>query len=197
MAITKSYSIPGYGTVFTAPPNTELPDLSEFDKDLDTVGDFENLGHTSSENPIELAVDGGDATSKRSWLRDNLITIYEDTTWSATGNAIQTDKETVQKIYGGWDTDDALGSVVPSGKKGTELALVILSQDDTGRMLFYVPSVNLSFGDAPSFDVENFFEIPFSATFQAPETGVLPTGPDGSAGLFSFYGPDAFDVSGS
>ncbi len=196
MAITESYSIPGYGTVFTALANTALPDISLFLKDQDTVGDFENLGHTSSENPIELSVDGGDASSKRSWLRDNLITVYEDTTWSASGNSIQADKETVKKIYSGWDTSDSLGAVIPSAKKGTNLAVVILSQDDTGKMLFYIPNANFTFGDAPTFDLENFFEIPFSATFQAPATGVLPAGPDGSAGLFSFYGPDAF-TSGS
>lgn len=199
MAITASYAIPGYGTVFTAPANTPLPEggIAAFSKGLDNVEDFENLGHTSFENPIELSVDGGDATSKRSWLLANLVTIYEGITWSATGNSIQCDKATVQKIYSGWDTTDSLGTVVPATKKGTDLAIVILSQDDTGKLGFYVPNVNFTFGDAPSFDVENFFELPFSASFQAPQTGILPTGPDGEAGLFEFYGPDAFVTPGS
>lgn len=192
MAITETFNIPGYGTVFTAPKNTALPPISGFTKDADSVGGFENFGHTSSDNPIELSVDGGDASSRRSWLRDNLITIYEDTTWSASGNSIQTDKATVQKIYGGWDTSDGFGSVVPSAKRATDLAMVILSQDDTGKMLFYIPNVSFTFGDAPSFDIENFFEIPFSATFQAPESGLLPAGPNGESGLFAFYGSDSF-----
>lgn len=192
MAITETFNIPGYGTVFTAPKNTPLGDPTAFTKDAANVDGFENFGHTSSENPIELAVDGGDASSRRSWLRDNLITIYEDTTWSASGASIQTDKGTVQKIFGGWDTATGNGSVVPSAKKGTDLAMVILSQDDTGKMLFYIPNVNFTFGDAPSFDIENFFEIPFSATFQAPEPGVLPAGPNGETGLFAFYGADSF-----
>ena len=192
MAITDSFAIPGYGTVFTAPVNTPLDDITAFTKDAEKVGEFENLGHTSSDNPIELSVDGGDATSKRSWLRDAIVTLYAGTTWTATGASLQTDRKSIQKIYNGWDTDDGLGSVIPSAKKGIDLAMVILSQDDSGKLAFYTPNVNFTYGDAPSFDIENFFETSFQATFQAPEPGILPAGPDGASGLFAFYGTDSF-----
>ncbi|MFD5599178.1 hypothetical protein ACFWHR_03880 [Leucobacter sp. NPDC058333] len=195
MAIKESFSIPGFGTVFTAPPNTPLPEggITAFTREADTVGDFDNLGHTSSENTIELSVDGGDAQSKRSWLRSNLVTIYEGITWSAAGSSIQCDKATVQKIYNGWDTADGKGSVIGATKEGINLAMVILAEDDTGNLGFYIPNQNFTFGDAPSFDVENFFELPFAASFQAPASGVLPSGPNNKPGLFAFYGPDAWD----
>lgn len=192
--ITETYSIPGFGTVFLAPPNTALPPegVTAFTRETESVGDWENFGHTSRDNTISLSVEGGDATTKGSWLRSALITQYADVTWSAAGSSIQTDKKTVQRIFNGWDTANGKGTVIGQGKKARELAMLILADDDTGKLAFYEPKVAFTFGDAPSFDVENFFELPFAATFLAPAAGVLPPGPDGRAGLFEFYGPDAW-----
>lgn len=194
MSISDTYSIPGFGTVFLAPPNTPLPaaGITAFTRELESLEGWENFGHTSRDNPIALAVDGGDATTKGSWLRSALVTQYAETTWTATGASIQTDRKTVRRIFNGWATADGKGTVVGQGKKATDLAMIILADDDTGKLAFYEPKVAFTYGDAPSFDVENFMELSFAATFLAPAPGVLPVGPDGRAGLFEFYGPDAW-----
>lgn len=194
MAISDVFSIPGFGTVLVAPPNTPLPTagITAFTRETENLDGWENLGHTSRENTISLSVDGGDATTKGSWLRSGLMTQYAETVWSVAGSSIQTDKATVQRIYNGWATADGKGTVVGQSKKATDLAMIILADDDTGKLAFYMPKVAFTFGDAPSFDVENFFELPFAATLLSPKSGVLPVGSDGRAGLFEFYGPDAW-----
>lgn len=189
--------IPGHGTVFTAPANTALPagGIAAFKNITAASGPsgWENLGHTSRENTLALSVDGGDATTLATWLKDAVHTTYATETWSMKGSSLQFDVVTLKMIYNGWLTSDGKGLVVPAKKKSQDLALVVISSDDTGNVGFYIPNASFSHGDAPSFDVENFFEAPFSSVFQSAASAALPADADGTPGLFSIYGPEAFE----
>lgn len=195
-----SLVIPGRGTLFVAPKNTPLDEtqgikpFANINSDTITVGEatFNNFGHTSSENLFELAPDGGDATSLRTWLRENVKTIYDDISWALSGASVQWDKETLKQIYNAWDTADGNGSVVGAAKKSLEVALVLVANAGDGALGFYMPNASMSFGDGPSFDLQQFAEAPFTAQLQAAAPAALPASPDGRAGLFAIYGPDAF-----
>lgn len=195
-----SLVIPGRGTLFVAPKNTPLDTVAgikpfaNINSETITAGKntFNNFGHTSSENLFELAPDGGDATSLRTWLRENVKTIYDDISWALSGASVQWDKDTLKQIYNTWDTADGKGSVVGAAKKSIEVALVLIANAGDGALGFYMPNASMSFGDGPSFDLQQFAEAPFTAQLQAAEPTALPASPDGRAGLFAIYGPDAF-----
>lgn len=188
--------VPGHGTFFTAPKNTPLPTtggIKAFKNITGTVPEgWDNLGHTSKETPPSLSVDGGDSTSLSTWLKDAAHTIYASETWSLSGSSLQIDNETLGMIYNGWETADDLGLIVPSKKSAQDIALVMISSDDTGNLGFYMPNVSFTHGDAPSINVEQFFEAQFTATFQAAATTALPASTDGVPGLFAIFGPQAF-----
>lgn len=192
-----SLVIPGHGTFFTAPKNTPLPagGIKAFKNITGTDPiPWENLGHTSSENPPSLNVDGGDSTTLRTWLKENMHTVYASENWSMTGSALQADTETLGLVYNGWETtgDSGKGLIVPSKKRAQEIAIVMISSDDTGNLGFYIPNTSFAHGDAPSISIEQFFEAPFRAGFQAAATEALPADEDGTPGLFAIYGPEAF-----
>lgn len=65
------------GTLFTAPAKTALPTkVSSFLLNSGTVAaagsgsvvNWENIGHTSNNNKISFSKDGGDTTTKDTWL---------------------------------------------------------------------------------------------------------------------------------
>lgn len=187
--------VPGHGTFFTADANTALPagGIAAF-KNISTAGPtpWVNFGHTSSENPPALSVDGGDATALNTWLTDSAFIVYAAESWSLTGASLQVDQETLTMIYNGWATTDAKGTIIPSRKAASSRALVMVSSDDTGNLGIYMPNVSFGHGDAPSVSTDGYFELPFSAAFKAAAGTALPASADGVPGLFAIYGPEAF-----
>jgi hypothetical protein len=197
-----SLVIPGRGTLFVAPKNTPLgaggiAAFADINQESVEAGDatFLNFGHTSSENLFSLTPDGGDATSLRTWLRENMKTIYDDMSWALAGKSVQFDAATLQWIFNGWSDSNGKGTVVGAAKKATEAALVLIANAGDGALGFYLPNVSIAFDDdgwAP--DLQQFAEMGFIGTLQAAASTALPTSPDGRSGLFAIYGPEDFSA---
>lgn len=185
--------IPGLGRIFAAPKNTKLPvdGIKAFTQNGAPPESWSLFGETSSENTLEFSIDGGDADVKRTWERLAARTIYADESWSIQGSAVEMSKAVLKRIYGGWDGDNG-GTVIPAKKKASDTALVVLATDDSAKMAWYIPNVSLSHGDAPSVDLENFFEAPFAGTFQAAGSGTISLSSTGEAGLFQWFTPEDF-----
>lgn len=153
--------LPGNGNVLLAPEDTAPFNPAQF-----IIGDeasygtgWESLGHTSRENTVALSKDGGDATQKGSWEQEGIEAIYDPTQWSCSVNALQLGQETFELAFGGgtWNAADQsydMGNVAPVTR-----ALMVILVQGTKRAGFYMPKASITLGDAPTIDVEEFFEI--------------------------------------
>lgn len=179
--------IPGYGNVLDAEPDTLPFDPAQFIiGNPSTYGaGWDSFGHTSRENPPEFEKDGGDATQKGSWEQDAIDVAYESVSWSGVVNALEMTRETYQRVLpeGEW-TDDAGGYYQQYGDGKIERALFFIFVQGTKRAGLYFPRVSMGLGDAPSVDVEEFFET--QASFQAlsSKTLVAPNGRAVTKGWF-------------
>lgn len=180
--------VPGHGTVFKAPANTEMPagGLAAFSL-LGTVPTgWISLGHTSTDNTVAFSTDGGDATKLGTWLQDGVRTVYAATDWSLGVNTLQVDKDNLDLAYNGAFDDDG-GYIVPGSNSGLDTALFVLCQDGTGQLGFYIPNTSTKLGDAPSIDTEKFFETPLTAAINAADPDAIPPLADGRAGIMKIY----------
>ncbi|WP_413600850.1 hypothetical protein [Curtobacterium sp. Curtsp57] len=187
--------VPGHGTVFTAPKNTPMPTAgpSAFGLNAAPTG-WVNIGHTSQENMVSFSTDGGDATALSTWLQDNVRTIYAATSWSLGINALQLDKPNLDLAFNG-EVDEDGGYIVPGSNGGLEMALFVLAVDTTGKLGFYIPNTSTKLGDSPSFDTENFLELPLSSSIQAADEAVIPALADGRGGIMKIYPPKALEAA--
>ncbi|MBN6777433.1 hypothetical protein JRG19_02565 [Pseudoclavibacter alba] len=153
--------IPGRGTVFVAAPDTVFPDYKTIKpEDPTTYTGWECLGHTSRENTVELTVDGGEAETKGSWWSPNLRTTRTPRVFGGSVKSLQMDQTTLELAFPGGRVENG-AFIVPSNAGDVEKAIFILSEDQTGdRMGIGIYRASLSLADAPTFDVENFFEVP-------------------------------------
>lgn len=173
-------TIPGKGTVLVADPDTAPPaDYLTLDPTATDVATgevtgaagWEALGHTSRDNNVALAKDGGDVTSSGSWWDEVLRSVRAATNWTVTINSIQIDATTLGLAFGGGTLDTVAGSydvgdIVPQNK-----ALFILIVDNGGNRLgLYIPNTSVSIGDAPEFAIDAFFEIQLNAAIQNSAT---------------------------
>ncbi|MGK0740436.1 hypothetical protein ACSHWG_00905 [Leucobacter sp. Z1108] len=180
--------IPGKGAVFTAPVNTPCPanPLSLFSLSGTAPSGWDNLGHTSKQNTISFAREGGEATALDSFLADSVRVFRSSVAWSLNVQALQIDGNTLDLAFNGdWDYVKG-GYVIPAGAIPTETALFVLLQDSSGKLGFYIPNNSISLGDAISIDTENFLELPLSASILAAATDVLPA-VDGTPGLMEVF----------
>ena len=107
------------GTLFTAPAKTALPtSVSSFLLNSGTVAaagsgsvNWENIGHTSN-NKISFSKDGGDTTTKDTWLLAGAKSSTEAPTITVSGASVQGDAATITKVTGGWGGGQG-GIVVP------------------------------------------------------------------------------------
>lgn len=152
--------IPGHGNVLTAPVDTKPIDIASFViGDDKTYTGWDSLGHTSRENSVALEKDGGDAEQKGSWEDEGLDAVYESTAWSMTVNALQMDQATFELAFPGgvWDAETQSYDV---GAIGTvERAVLVIFAQGNKRAGFYMPRGQITLGDAPELDVEEFFEL--------------------------------------
>lgn len=182
------------GTIFVAPAETALPDdLSQFTLNTESVGDWQNFGHTSNDNKLSWNVDGGDATSHDTWLVAGARTTYASTTLTFTGNSVQTDADTLKTIYNAWVAESGL--VIASVEKVEQkLAFVILGYDPGNDEYFgtYLPNVSFTYSNLPDFSGDNFVELSFTGTANASTT--LPVSPSGRRGTYAFIPPELFSA---
>lgn len=164
--------IPGRGAIFLAAPGTAPLEYKTATPETPGLTGWTTLGHTSKDNSVALAKDGGDVQTFDSWWQSALAVIYDPTTWSVTVNALQIEKGTLDLAFNGTiDTDG--GYIVPSQVEAVDKAMFILALQGTKRMGLYLPHVSITLGDAPSFDPSKMFEIPLNAAILADNDMVM------------------------
>lgn len=167
--------VPGRGTVLVADPNTAAPSFETLDP-TDSAAlaliNWDALGHTSRENAVAMAKDGGDPTIRGSWWDSALSTTYTDVNWEVTVNTLQVDAVSLGLAFGGGvHTPASKMFAVKSTITAQEKALYILMVDGPTRMGIYIPRASVSIGDAPEIDPENFFEIQLAAQILTSAAG--------------------------
>jgi hypothetical protein len=180
--------IPGHATLFHAPANTALPldPLTSFTLTAATVPTgWKNIGHTSKANIVNFEREGGEKTSLDTYLADAVRTVYSSVNWTLNVPALQFDEDVLDLAFaGGFDTDD--GYIIPGSSDATGAALFVLFTDGTGRLGFYIPNTTVTLGDVPTFDPENFTELPLAAAIQSAAESVIPS-VGGKPGIMKLY----------
>ncbi len=138
--------------------------------DLNTIDDavWDVLGHTSAEDILSWASEGGEATTIGSLQNPSLRTVYSDRKETFSTTLLQWDERTL-KLYFGSNLEEVAGSTlfmgVPSKPVATKAALLIVVKDGDNRFAIYVPSCEILRGDDVAFDdTENFAGLPISVT---------------------------------
>ncbi|WP_269929103.1 hypothetical protein [Kocuria massiliensis] len=158
----KSVVIPGHGNVLVSTGDTAEPfDIGQFQiGDESTYGEgWMSLGYTSKENTIEFDKDGGDATSVDAWEEDGLDTSYESTLWSFVVRALSMSKDVFELAFNGGAWDDELDGYAMGDVTPIEKSVMIIFAHAGKRAGIYIRRAKLASGEAPSIDVEQFFEI--------------------------------------
>lgn len=181
--------IPGKGTVFYAPAGTRPPTIplgaTGFDLLRDGPGSWRNLGHTSKNNTIAFTKEGGEVETIDTFLADAVRTTTSGVTWGMTIPALQFDQDNLSLAFNG-AFDTSTGGYIVASPAPVNVALFVYFKDTTGALGFWIPSVDISVGDAPSVDTANFFELPLTATFLSAGSNVMPS-VNGRAGLFQIF----------
>lgn len=181
--------IPGHGTAFFAPVNTAPPaspvGSGGFQLLSDGPGLWKNLGHTSKQNTIAFTKEGGEKETIDTFLADAVRTSSSAVTWGVNIAALQFDENNLKLAFNG-DFDAVTGGYTVTSPAPVNVALFLYFQDSTGSLGFWLPSVDISLGDAPSVDTASFFEMPLSATILSVGAGVI-TPVSGRAGLFQIF----------
>jgi hypothetical protein len=186
-ADSQTLMIPARGTIYTSAPNTKPPKnpLTAFDITKDGPTGWTNLGHTSKENLIGFTKEGGERESLGTFLAESVRTTQSDVSWGITVNALQITKETLDLAFDG-AVDTTTGGYTVAGGGSKNVGAFILFQDLTAKLGFWLPSIDMSLGDAPSLDTANFFEFPLSASILSVDGSVIPA-VKGRAGLFQIF----------
>ena len=148
---------------YTAPVGTAAP------TDLATIAaPWDTLGHTSPEDILSWASEGGEATTIGSLQNPSLRTVYSARTETFSTTLLQWDEKTL-KLYFGSNMEEVAGNAlfkgVPSRPAATKSALLVVVKDGDNRFGIYVPSAEILRGDDVAFDdTENFAGLPISVT---------------------------------
>ena len=148
---------------YLAPVGTAAP------SDLDVVPeDWKVLGHTSPEDILSWASEGGEATTIGSLQNPSLRTVYSARTETFSTTLLQWDEVSL-KLYFGSNMEEIAGNAlfkgVPSRPAATKSALLVIVKDGDNRFGIYVPSAEILRGDDVAFDdTENFAGLPISVT---------------------------------
>lgn len=166
--------IPGDGWVYVAPVDTEPPTADAIQgMDLTNPGtaapEWAWIGDTSYETPIEFDQEGGEATAKRTWARRNLRVTRDARTNSMTIASVNLHADLLGLAFPGGEDDPTNGiyRVFNSGQT-SQRAVLIVWQDGARRGALYFANVDLA-GSFPSFDHEEFMEVPLAGTILSSE----------------------------
>lgn len=166
--------IPGRGFILTAAVDTPTPSLDALDiNDSATYTGWTALGHTSRENTVGFSKEGGEATQRGSWEDEALDTTSTPVTYGVTINSLQVSNGTLSLAFGGGTYNATTRRFsVPGSTSKVKRAVYIVMFGGSKRAAWYLPQVDITLGDAPEVDVENFFEIQLSGTLlNSPATG--------------------------
>lgn len=149
----------GAGNYFTAPAGEAKPTGAAL---ASPTTPWENLGHSSPEEILNIASEGGDVTTLRSLQNSALRTSRTPVTESFGLNLLQWTEQTLKLYYGSNATVDAGGAVqVPTNPTPTNVAFLAVFTDGANQFDIYAPSVEISRGDDIDLsDTESLASIP-------------------------------------
>lgn len=168
-----SLIIPGHGTVLVSKGKVADP----FDPKNFLIGDdttypknnWMHFGMTSKQNTVEFSKDGGDSSTADTWEFDAVDSTIDPIKWSLTIGALSMHKAMFELAFGGGKHDATLKGYAMGDVEPVEKSLMVLFAHGGKRGGVYIRNAKLSVGDAPSVDVENFFEVQLSATVGQPD----------------------------
>lgn len=168
----------GVGHFYTAPVGTALP------TNLATPGvGWTEIGHTSVEDILSTASEGGEATTHRSLQASSLRVTYSPRNESWTFNLLQFDTDSLRLYFGQNASIDANGNVlVPDNPQPTERAFLVVFRDGHTVMGLYAAKASIFRGDDFNFaDIENLSQMSIRVTpltasgSNSPYTFIKPT----------------------
>jgi hypothetical protein len=160
MALSDSLvTIAGTGSIYLAPVGTPKP-VSLTDPDSPWV----NIGHTSVDDTIAIARDGGDTNILGSWQNPTLRVQRDPVQYSVVMNLLQTSNETLEQYFGAGDKSVAGVFGVAPITVPLERAMFVRIIDGANEFPFFIPKVSLSSDDDIGVDVDKFMHYPIRAT---------------------------------
>lgn len=126
---------------------------------------WENFGHTSLEDILNMEVEGGEATNLGSVQNKTLRVSYSSRTESFTFQLLQFDEDSLKFFYGSNmpTVGDMLG--VPVDPTPVQSALLVVFTDGAKHFALYAPKAELFRADAISLsDTESLVALPVKAT---------------------------------
>jgi hypothetical protein len=165
---------------------------------------WESVGHTSIDNVLSFASDGGTATTLGTLQNKALRTTYAARTDSIAITLEQFDRKSLRLYYGSNAPLLADGSLgVPADPDPTNAAFLVIVADGANRFGIYAPKTEIFRGDVIAVkDAESLVGLPLSIkplqyvtntwTYAlTPLGGIAPTGATaGTPGAFTPAGAD-------
>jgi len=151
----------GTGHFYTAPIGTASP------ADLRAPGvAWTEMGHTSMQDILASASEGGDVTTLGSLQSKTLRQSVASRTESYNMNLLQFDKDSLKLYYGANAVVTGTGSVqVPQDAVPTEVAWLVVFYDGTTTAGIYAPKASIFRSDDLSIsDTENLAQLPLKVT---------------------------------
>ena len=151
----------GTGHFYTAPIGTAVP------ADLRAPGvAWTEMGHTSMQDILASASEGGDVTTLGSLQSKTLRQSVASRTESYNMNLLQFDKDSLKLYYGANAVVTGTGSVqVPQDAVPTEVAWLVVFYDGTTTAGIYAPKASIFRSDDLSIsDTENLAQLPLKVT---------------------------------
>jgi hypothetical protein len=151
----------GVGHFYTAPTGTALP------TDLRNPGGaWTHMGHTSVQDILSAASEGGDTTTLRSLQNATLRTTTAARTEAFVMHLLQFDAQSLKLYYGANATVDGSNNVsVPSNPVATEVAWLVIFYDGQTTAGIYAPKASILRSDDLSVaDTENLVQLAVKVT---------------------------------
>lgn len=156
------------GRFYIAPVGTEAP--ADAASILAPTTPWEELGHTSVEDILSWATEGGESTTLGSLQSPSLRTTSSARVESFTTTLLQWDEQSLP-FYFGDNMELIPGSTIFYGVNSNptpiEKALLIVLRDGQNAFPIYAPSVSIARGDDLSIEsTEDLAGLPISITLQ-------------------------------
>lgn len=188
----KSLIVAAHGTLFLADAETPLPtDMSQFKVNSPTVDSkWYNIGHTSKNNPFEFTLDGGDVSTKDTFMVNAARVTHASKTLKATGSSVQADSATFNLIYGTVNRAGVTGITDGNldAQAGNYALFFLLADENSSQAGLYLPNASFGSNSMPKVG-SDFLEFGFSATAQASKSLKRA---DGSTLVYSWVAPEGF-----
>lgn len=158
--------IPSVARYFHAPQGTPLPTVDAENPNAMPGTPWVEFGHTSIEEVLSWAVEGGEETTKGTLQSPRLRVTRSASNESITVNLQQWDEAGLKLFFGSNAQTVGEWFRVPKSATGTQAALLVVVQDGPTQFKIHVPVAEIFRGDAPQFgSPEDFASLPLKVTF--------------------------------